>query len=39
VLGYVALWLATSGRKRELQILGTFLLFVILATLAWNLIP
>jgi hypothetical protein len=39
MLTYVALWLATSGRKRDLQMAGIVLLFVILATLAWNLIP
>ena len=39
MLGTVTVWLALSRDKRDLLMLGTFLLFTALATLVWNIIP
>ena len=39
MLGTVAAWLALNRDKRGLRMLGVVLLVIVLATLAWNLIP
>ena len=39
MLGTVAVCLALSHNKRAHLMLGAFLLFTLLATLIWNLVP
>jgi hypothetical protein len=39
MLGTVAVSVVMSRDKRGLQMLGTLLLFMVLATLAWNFVP
>ena len=39
MLSTIAVWLVMARDKRGLLMLGTLLLFMVLATLAWNLIP
>ena len=39
MLAPVAVWFVLARNKRGLLVLGTLLLFMVLATLAWNLIP
>ena len=39
MLGTVAVWLVLARDKRDLLMLGAFLLFTALATLIWNIIP
>jgi hypothetical protein len=39
MLGTVAVWLALARDKRDLLMLGTFLLFTTLATVIWNIVP
>lgn len=39
MLGAVALWLALARNKREVLMLGAFLLFTAVATVVWNIIP
>ena len=39
MLGTVVVWLALARDKRDLLMLGAFLLFTALATVIWNIIP
>jgi hypothetical protein len=39
MLGTVAVWLALARDKRDVLMLGAFLLFTALATVIWNIIP
>ena len=39
MLGTIAVWLAFARNKRDVLMLGTFLLVTVLATLVWNVIP
>ena len=39
MLGTVVLWMAMARDKRGLMMVGAFALFVVLAVVAWNLIP
>ena len=39
MLGTVAVWLALARDKRDVRMLGAFLLLTGLATLVWNLVP
>lgn len=39
MLGTVAVWLALARDKRDVLMLGAFLLLTGLATLVWNLVP
>ena len=39
MLGTVAVGLALARDKRDLLMLGGFLLFTALATLVWNIVP
>jgi len=38
MLGTVAVWLALARDKRDVLMLGAFLLFTALATLVWNIL-
>jgi hypothetical protein len=39
MLGTVAVWLDLARDKRDVLMLGAFLLLTALATLIWNIIP
>ena len=39
MLGNVAVWLVLARAKRDLMMLGAFLLLTALATLTWNIMP
>lgn len=39
MLGTAAVWLALARDKRDVLMLGAFLLFTALATVIWNIIP
>ena len=39
MLGTVTVWLALARDKRDVKMLGAFLLFTALATLIWNMVP
>jgi hypothetical protein len=39
MLGTVAVWLALARDKRDVLMLGAFLLFTALATVIWNILP
>jgi hypothetical protein len=39
MLSEIGVWLALRDRKDGVTILGAFLLFMVLATIGWNLIP
>ena len=39
MLGTAAVWLALARDKRDVWMLGAFLLFTSLATVIWNILP
>ena len=39
MLSTVVLWMALARDKRGLMMFAVFLLFVVLAVIAWNLVP
>jgi hypothetical protein len=39
MLGTVALWMALTRDKRAVMTAGAVLLFIVLAVIAWNLVP
>ena len=39
MLGTIAVWLALARTKRDMLMLGAFLLFTVLATFIWNILP